>query len=362
MPVLSAQHVSGGGLSYETDRFTSEEEYRLFVNRVAIRPGDMLLTIVGTIGRSAIVTDVRPAVFQRSVAILRFRRTLAEPRYIYHITQSHDFKAQLKKYSNQSAQAGVYLGKLGLVEVPLPPLDEQRQIAAILDKADALRRKRKRALELLEDLTKSLFLEMFRSYLDAAPDTTLEEFAEIQVGFPFKSPDYSKHPNDIRLCRGANVLPGRIDWSDLARWPTALKAEFSEFNLCAGDIVVAMDRPWISSGFKAARISSDDLPSLLVQRVARIRPKAKADGDFLYAMVRSSLFSEHFRPTETTVPHISPLEIKKFSIALPPIAMRERFAGLCAKIHRQLAFATDDLTKRTALFSALQHRAFSGQL
>ena len=52
---------------------------------------------------------------------------------------------------------------LAALEIPLPPLDEQRRIAAILDKADALRRKRKRALDLLDSLTQSIFLEMFGS-------------------------------------------------------------------------------------------------------------------------------------------------------------------------------------------------------
>jgi type I restriction enzyme S subunit len=71
IPVLSAQHVKEGRLSYETDRFTSEQEYEIFLRRVKIEKNDLLLTIVGTIGRAALVDAVAPAVFQRSVSIIR---------------------------------------------------------------------------------------------------------------------------------------------------------------------------------------------------------------------------------------------------------------------------------------------------
>ena len=60
-----------------------------------------------------------------------------------------------------TGQSSLSLEQISQLEIPLPPLDEQRRIAAILDKADALRRKRKRALDLLDSLTQSIFIELF---------------------------------------------------------------------------------------------------------------------------------------------------------------------------------------------------------
>jgi type I restriction enzyme S subunit len=161
VPVLSAQNVVNGKLDAATNRFTSETEYNAFRKRLSIRREDVLLTIVGTIGRVAVVEEEFPAVFQRSVAVLRVRSELASPRYVFHALQSQDVKRQLARATNQSTQAGVYLGRLKEVVIPLPPLAEQRRIAEVLDKADALRAKRRQAIAKLDALPHSLFIEMF---------------------------------------------------------------------------------------------------------------------------------------------------------------------------------------------------------
>lgn len=246
-------------------------------------------------------------------------------------------------------------------EIPLPPLPEQRQIAAILDKADALRRKRRQALDLLDSLTQSIFLEMFGDPLryTKAPITAL---ADLQVGFAFKSSDYTDDSDGVRLCRGTNVLPGEIDWTDLARWPKERVSQFSSFELRVGDVVIAMDRPWISSGFKVAQISESDVPSLLVQRVARLRAKQETDRAFLFAIATSTEFSRHLKPTETTVPHISPIEIRQYVAPMPSERERASFSAAISKVTGMRIGARNALEEASSLFASLQSRAFSGQL
>ncbi len=161
IPVLSAQNVKGGRLLMGTSRFTSAEELAAFEKRVRPQAGDLLLTIVGTIGRVALLEESPSAVFQRSVAILRPREDKIDARYLLHATQSPSFVEQLRRATNQSSQAGVYLGKLGALTVPLPPLSEQRRIAGTLDQAGALCVKRRQALALLDELLPSVFLDMF---------------------------------------------------------------------------------------------------------------------------------------------------------------------------------------------------------
>jgi len=157
--------------------------------------------------------------------------------------------------------------QLSSFEIPLPPtLAEQKRLAAILDQADAIRRKRQQALRLTDDFLRSVFLDFFGDpsvNSKGWPLGLLDDLAEIVTGYAFRSNEYVEDDDSIRLCRGANVLPERIDWSDLARWPKAKSDDVSQFALKPGDVVIAMDRPWISEGFKIAVIKPEDCPALL---------------------------------------------------------------------------------------------------
>ena len=113
IPVLSAQNVRNGTLHFLTDRYTSSAEYDDFRRRLPLAAGDVLLTIVGTIGRAAVVDELHPLVFQRSVAVLRPRIDVLWPRFLFHASQSREFQAQLSK---QFAQAAEVLNRMP----PLP--------------------------------------------------------------------------------------------------------------------------------------------------------------------------------------------------------------------------------------------------
>lgn len=246
-------------------------------------------------------------------------------------------------------------------EVPLPHLEEQKRIAAILDQADALRRLRARALDRLNSLGQAIFHEMFESR-EPERKLPLSELVDILVGHPFKSNHYTEGADTVRLCRGANVLPNSIDWSQEARYPIALLADLREFKLLASDIVIAMDRPWISSGFKAAEISHADLPAYLVQRVARLRAKDPVDQPFVFYTVRSDAFQKHCKATETTVPHISPTDIRSFTVALPSAGERLRFHDRMKASVPLMENAVSAKHATDALFASLQLRAFRGEL
>ncbi|AYO77463.1 restriction endonuclease subunit S [Sphingobium yanoikuyae] len=248
------------------------------------------------------------------------------------------------------------------IVVPVPPLPEQRRIAAILDQADALRRLRRRSLTELENLGRSIFAELLGEDLKCEGFLSLGEFADIQIGYPFKSNLYSSDDNGISLCRGANVLPDTVDWSDHARYPRDLAENHIAFELRDGDVVLAMDRPWISSGFKVASVQKRDLPALLVQRVARLRSKEDFDRRFLFHLTRSDQFQRHCRPTETTVPHISPVEIRNFMFHLPNEHKRRAFDSAISQVDEAKSVAQEHFDLHQKMFASLQYRAFRGEL
>ena len=253
------------------------------------------------------------------------------------------------------------------LSIPVPPLAEQERIVKLLDEADELRKLRAQADRRTAALLPALFHEMFGDPdkgQNSSPTSPLGEHIDLLTGFPFKSEEYVASSGSVRLCRGANVSPQRVDWSDVRYWPSDRANEVQQYELCNGDIILAMDRPWISDGLKVARLTNADLPCFLVQRVARIRPKATLVADFIYQSLCHPSFAAHCNlvKTETTVPHISPNNIRSFRVPVPPLPLQKEFAQRVGEIREMDAAQAASRRRLEALFQSLLHRAFNGEL
>ena len=163
---------------------------------------------------------------------------------------------------------------------------------------------------------------------DEWPSVRLGEVADLVTGFPFRSERYVDDIDAPRLLRGDNIVQGALRWDGAKRWPKDDTDDYADFWLREGDIVLAMDRPWIEAGLKYASVRRSDLPSLLVQRVARLRGKELVDTHFLKYIVGSRSFTEHVLAvqTGTGVPHISGGQIKDFKFSLPSLSEQRAIA------------------------------------
>jgi len=161
-------------------------------------------------------------------------------------------------------------------------------------------------------------------------ETTLGAEVDLLTGFPFKSERYTVSADSIPLVRGDNIVQGAMRWDGVKRWPLSERGEHELYELREGDVVLAMDRPWIEAGLKYAAISKHDLPCLLVQRTARLRGGPKLDIGFLRYLIGSLEFTQHIHAitTGTAVPHISARQIKDFAFALPPLAEQKAIAAV----------------------------------
>ena len=162
------------------------------------------------------------------------------------------------------------------------------------------------------------------------PIVRLGDVASILTGFPFKSQSYLDDPDAFRLLRGDNIAQGWLRWDGLKRWPRNQVTGLEDYWLATGDIVLAMDRPWIEAGLKYACVSPHDLPSLLVQRVARLRGSSRLELGFLRYLIGSRPFTDYIRGIETgtAVPHISGDQIRDYKFTLPPLPVQNAAASL----------------------------------
>ncbi len=253
---------------------------------------------------------------------------------------------------------------LAELEIPLPPLATQQRIAEILDAADALRKKDQELLKKYDELAQAIFIDMFGDPVKNEKGWEIDvanNHMDVLSGYAFKSEQYSKDKNNISLCGGLIIMPWGIEWDKANRWSIESSKGLEKFFLKEDDIVMAMDRPWISTGFKIAMIKKEDVPSLLVQRTARIRAK-DINQFFLYFLFKHSSFEKHVSLTETTVPHISPNDIRSFEIIVPPIKLQNQYAENIKGIEAQKQVIKMQINFSGALFNSCIQKAFSGEL
>ena len=158
--MLSSKNVENGRITLVEPRYLSKEDFIFENKRTEIEADDILLTIVGTIGRVALVPkELKYLTLQRSVAVLKPEKKHIISKYLMYVLQS--MEKGLNQEARGVAQKGIYLSQVNKLEIPLPPLEEQKRIADILDKASKLIDLRKQQLEKMDLLIKSKFVDIF---------------------------------------------------------------------------------------------------------------------------------------------------------------------------------------------------------
>jgi type I restriction enzyme S subunit len=163
------------------------------------------------------------------------------------------------------------------------------------------------------------------------PNAKLGDCVDLLAGFPFKSQYFTDKCGDIPLVKGENVSQGHILWDISKRWSAAEWTNFEKYQLRPGDVVVAMDRPWVPAGLKWAYVRGNAPKALLVQRCSRLRSNTQGlDQNYLRFVIGSPGFESYVRPITTgvNVPHISAKQILEYEFALPPLPIQRRIAGI----------------------------------
>ena len=298
--------------------------------------------------------------------------------FLHAYLNSEHFQGELRLLS-RSAQNRFNKGDLETFDFFLPPLAEQKVIADKLDTLLAQVENTKARLELIPQI-----LKRFRqSVLAAAVSGRLTEewrngaefevesdalgkFVSIDIGHAFKSKEFSAR--GISLIRGQNIEPGALRWSETKYFPEAKLSEFHHLFINSGDIVLAMDRPIISSGLKIARAKPSDLPNVLVQRVARFKDFNDLLADYLYVLLQDISFSNYIQPNQTgsDIPHISGKQILAYPVKIPSI---EEQAEIVRQVDQLFAHAdrieqqvNNALSRVNNLTQSILAKAFRGEL
>jgi type I restriction enzyme S subunit len=244
--------------------------------------------------------------------------------------------------------------------IPLPSVDEQRRIAAILDQADAIRTKRRQVIAHLDSLTQSIFHEMFDSY--EATSTVSEVAIRMRTG-PFGSQLLHDEFVDegIAVLGLDNVVANHFKWVG-RRFITEQKYEkLQRYTVSPGDVLISI----MGTTGRCVVVPNDIPTAINTKHICAVTvDRENVDPEFLRGVFLWHPASRAHLRRQTKGSIMAGLNmgiIKAMPIPVPPIRLQKAFTRRVDEVHAALALATKACDSADALFNSLQSRAFKGE-
>ncbi|MBB2819280.1 UNVERIFIED_ORG: type I restriction enzyme S subunit [Rhizobium esperanzae] len=334
------------------------------LSRHDYRPGDLVIAKMGDPpGDACVVPELAgEGIIVADVVRFRSDESTVDHQYLAHFLNSPPGRVEFAKHTRGSTRQRVNLSSMKEIRVPLPELNEQRRIAAILDKADAIRRKREQALILADDFLRSVFLELFGDPGDNPMNHPVETFDSL-LSIPLRNGISPASRGNViaRVLTLTAITGDRFDSSYAKEGkflePISAKdtVNASDFYICRGNGSTDL----IGKGFYADQdIPGTAFPDTMI--AAKPNPK-KVTPAFLESIwngpfVRSQI-REAARTTNGTF-KINQIAAGAIKIPVPPMHAQLRFQAIVDRLARskeKLAYGAD-------LYPALSQRAFGGDL
>jgi type I restriction enzyme S subunit len=247
------------------------------------------------------------------------------------------------------------------IKVPVPPLPEQRRIAAILDQADALRAKRREALAQLDSLTQSIFIEMFggaQTIHEKWPVKPLGEMLEFLTSGSRGWAEYYAETGAFFL-RIQNVCRDELDLTDVAYVSAPDSAEARRTEVREGDVLLSITADLGRTAVVPPNIGKAHIN----QHLSILRTKAVVPR-YLSAFLASLAGQREVmgRNKQGVKAGLNFDDIRSFRIPIPPSNLQQEFVARAEKVKQQCKHHHQSLNELDSLFSSLQHRAFRGEL
>jgi type I restriction enzyme S subunit len=359
--LIQLADIGDGTYLDKSERFLTASKARE-LRCTLLKTGDVLVArMPDPLGRACIYPgDPKAAVTVVDVCVIRPNEAGPDARWLVHWFNSASTRNQIAAFATGTTRSRISRGNLSKLRLRLPPIAEQRRIAEILDKADAVRAKRRTALAQLDTLTQSIFLHMFG---DRA--AILKRWAVSELGHYLKfltsgSRGWAEHYTDNGdvFLRIQNVRKDELIIDDITRVKPPQTAEATRTRVLPGDVLLSITADLgrtavVPHGFPHAFINQH----LAILRLAGVEPR------FVSAFLSSPAgrLQVQSRNRQGVKAGLNFDDIRSFLIPVPPLELQDAFARAASSVDALKIKARQAERTTTRLFSSLQHRAFRGQ-
>jgi len=328
----------------------------------AFRRGDILIAKITPCfeNNKIAVADISTEVGFGSTEfhVVRCNQSLLDSRYLLHLLRSNDVRSEGRKRMTGSAgQQRVPKQFLEELQIPLPPLHEQKRISAILDQAEELRCKCQLALDRLNQLGQAIFVEMFGDSA-AEAQQPLASVCDLITDGTHYTPTYTE--SGIVFLSAKNVTKRRIDWENVKYIPESLHLDLQRrVSPQINDVLLAKNG---TTGV-AAIVDRDCVFDIYVS-LALLRPSDRVLPRYLLEAVNCDKTRRQFDGSlkGIGVSNLHLVDIRSAVIPVPSMGEQKEFVRRIAELERLRQFAESALSNTRSLFASLQKLAFRGEL
>jgi len=385
-PLLSSKNVHYDGIRIgENESQISEEDHYSIIKNGYPKKGDLLLTIVGTIGRSCVYELNEPYSFQRSVCFLRPNSKL-KSNYLYYCSVSKMFLIQLKNLTKKSTQGGVYMGDLKKVVLPLMETDEQTQIVSFLDtktqKIDELIEKTEQKIELLKEKRTSLINHCVTKGLNPnveMKDSGVEWIGEIPRGWVVKKVKYLLNDYDgikigpfgsslkldtltdsgIKIYGQGNIIKDDFQLGHRYLPIERFEQDFTQYEILDGDILVTM----MGTTGKSKVFSSSYERGILDSHLLRLRFNKSIFSGYLFSILleQSDYIFQQIKLNSkgSIMEGLNSSIIKELKVLTPPLEEQNRLLEHLEEQTQTIDSTIEKETQRTELLKEYRQSLIS---
>ena len=347
----------------DNELFISEEMFQEYSKKYGVpKSGDILVTGVGTLGICYQVKDHDRFYFKDGNIVWLKKREDVSSDYIEYCFKSPFVKRQIQSTADAAVVGTYTITNARNTKIPLPPLDQQKKIAAILDAADAHRQKTKALIEKYDELTQSLFLDMFGDPVSNPKGwekIPLKEFGKVITGnTPSRKNEFNYNEKHIEWIKTNNI-------DNKSLFVTQAEEYLSKEGLTngrsvkEGSLLIACIAGSLES---IGRASLTNRKVAFNQQINAIEPSQGVNSRFLYYLFRMCPKYIQNHASKGMKRMLSKGAFQEIKMILPGFEIQTQFAERVQAIEEQKAQAEASLAQAEDLFNSLLQRAFKGEL
>lgn len=353
--MLSSKNIFDDEITFGEPRYLTEEDFEREHKRTKISVGDVLLTIVGTVGRTAVVNEnMPPFALQRSVAVLHPRKDICSARFLMYALRGK--RSYIENRAKGVAQKGIYLGEVSDIDIQIPKLPEQDMIVEKLDKINSIIKQRQQELSLLDNLIKARFVELFGEYyMNHINEKQLDEICDF-IDYRGKTPEKSE--SGIPLITAKNVKDNRFSIEPQEFIPEENYDDVMTRGIPrVNDVLFTTEAPLGN----VCRIPDIYERFCVGQRLITMQPHTDViNSEYLEHALTSAEFQEKMwqKSSGSTVKGIRSKLLVLLTIPVPPIELQNQFRDFVHQVDKSKVVIQKALSETQMLFDSLMQKYF----